>query len=95
MIKFDAKNNNKKVKAKVSKMLLMKIYLLQDQLEDLELSGFVKVNYTGSWLKTVNWLHWLTLLAARSHKGGKWYFYLICTSCFYLHVILVSTFIKF
>ena len=48
-----------------------KRFLLQLHLEQLELEGSVKVNYTGSWLKTVNWLQWLTLLAVRSYNACK------------------------
>ena len=47
------------------------MHYFQDHLLQLELEGNVRVNYTGSWLKTVNWLQWLTLLAARKYNGGK------------------------
>ena len=55
----------------VSWCFLECVYYFQNHLVQLELEGNVRVNYTGSWLKTVNWLQWLTLLAARKYNGGK------------------------
>ena len=44
---------------------------LQSRLLDLQIDRGVRVNYTGSWMKTVSWLHWLTLLIARTQNSGK------------------------
>ena len=44
---------------------------LQNHLKQLVFNQDVHVNYTGSWLKTVVWLQWLSLLIANTYKTGR------------------------